>query len=324
LAISARHRAFLQDAIGESGLGAARDLILASAEPCFRVLADGDATSAPLGAARFGGVPDLPRGVAWPRDEAGRFGNFFAQLDFADIACRIDTPALPRDGVLLLFATYIFTAEEPVGVKALLVPAGTQLVRADPPTAGELSFRDAGLSKPVFVHFEASFSLPLHSREFQRAVEAAAPSADIWDFRIALEDEELRRDGQVGQLLGFAAPYDDTDFYRKLYFHRIGRGGYEYQDYWDSMEEYEADLRSHPEVAARRRQRFDEAKLRWLFDHRDEIRAETARWRLLLRIDSNRAMNFNIADSDSIYFFISSAALAERDFSRMEAGFTQG
>jgi hypothetical protein len=34
--------------------------------------------------------------------------------------------------------------------------------------------------------------------------------------------------------------------------------------------------------------------------------------------------NFNIADSDSIYFFISSSALAERDFSRMEAGFTQG
>ena len=82
--------------------------------------------------------------------------------------------------------------------------------------------------------------------------------------------------------------------------------------------------RIHAELAAKRRKTIDEAKLRWLFDHREEIRAETARWRLLLRIDSNRAMNFNIADSDSIYFFISSAALAERDFSRMEAGFTQG
>ena len=35
-------------------------------------------------------------------------------------------------------------------------------------------------------------------------------------------------------------------------------------------------------------------------------------------------MNFNIADSDSIYFFISSTDLARCDFSHTEAGFTQG
>jgi len=323
MAISASDIAFLRDAIDESGLGAATELILASAEPCFRIFADGDATSAPPGATRFGGVPDLPDSVAWPRDEAGRFGNFFAQFDFAALARRIDAPDLPREGMLSLFATYIFAAAEPVGVKALLSPAGSQLMRADRPTADELVFPPAGLSNPVFIRFEASFSLPLHSREFQRAIAAVAPDGDIADFEIILE--ELRMGGPIGQLLGFASPYNHTDFYRKLYFHRIGRGGYEYQDYWDSMEEYQAVLvRSHPELAERRRQRFDEAKLRWLFDHRKEIRAETARWRLFLRIDSNRAMNFNIADSDSIYFFISSAALAKRDFSRMEAGFTQG
>jgi uncharacterized protein DUF1963 len=314
---------FLQDAIDESGLGAAKDLILAGAEPCFRVVADGDAANAPPGATRFGGVPDLPRGVAWPRGEAGRLGNFFAQLDFTDLARRVDTPLLPRDGLLLLFATDISTAAAPVGIEALLAAAGTPLMRADPPQADELVFPDTGLSNPVFVRFEASFSLPLHSREFRRAVAAAAPEGDIADFETILE--ERGSGNEIGQLLGFAAPYDHTDFYRKLYFHRIGRGGYEYHDYWDSMEEYQAVLaRSHPELVARRRESIDEAKLRWLFDHRDEICAEAARWRLLLRIDSNRAMNFNIGDSDFIYFFISSAALAERDFSRMEGGFTQG
>src|SRR5260370_36575444 len=91
------------------------------------------------------------------------------------------------------------------------------------------------------------------------------------------------------------------------------------------MEEYHAVLaRSHPELAARRRETIDEAKLNWLFDHRDEIRAEAPRWRLPLRIDSNRAMNLNIADSDAIYFCISSTALAHRDLSRMQTGLTQG
>jgi hypothetical protein len=323
MALPASEWTFVEDAIDESGLAAAKDLILASAVPCFRILADGDAKGAPVGATRLGGVPDLPQGVAWPRNEDGRFGNFFAQLDFTDLAERIAAPDLPRGGVLSLFTTYLSAAAEPVCVKALLAGAGEQLTRAEPPAADELVFPDAGLTDPVFIRFETSLSLPLHSRELRRAVAAIAPEGDILDFACILE--ERGTGDEIGQLLGFATPYNNTDFYRKLYFHRVGRGGYEYQDYWDSMEEYHAVLaRSHPELAAARRKSIDETKLRWLFDHRDEIRAETARWRLLLRIDSNRAMNFNIADSDSIYFFIRSSALAERDFSRMEAGFTQG
>jgi Domain of unknown function (DUF1963) len=323
MAIPASEKALLQEAIDESGLAAAKELILAGARPCYRILADGDAAGAPPGTTRLGGVPDLPQGLAWPRGDDGRFGNFFAQIDFADLARRIDAPDLPRDGVLSLFATHIFTAAEPVGIKALLAPAGEPLIPAEPPAADALVFPDAGSTNPVFIRFEASLSLPLQSREFRRAVAAGAPGGDVRELASILE--ERGSGDEIGQLLGFAAPYNDTDFYRKLYFHRIGRGGYEYQDYWDSMEEYQAVLAcSHAELAAKRRKTIDEAKLRWLFDHREEIRAETARWRLLLRIDSNRAMNFNIADSDSIYFFISSAALAERDFSRMEAGFTQG
>ncbi len=323
MALPASERAFIEDAIDEAGLAAAKDFILASATTCFRILADGDAKDAPPGATRFGGVPDLPNDVTWPRDEDGRIGNFFAQLDFADLAQRIDAPDLPREGVLSVFTTYLFTAAEPVGVKTLLAPAGERLMRAKPPAADALAFPDIGLTNPVFIRFEASVSLPLHSRQFRRAVAEIAPDGDISELACILA--ERGSDDEIGQLFGFAAPYNDTDFYRKLYFHRVGRGGYEYQDYWDSMEEYHAVLaRSHPSLAAERRKTIDEAKLRWLFDHREEISAEAARWRLLLRIDSNRAMNFNIADSDSIYFFISSDALAERDFSRVEAGFTQG
>jgi hypothetical protein len=179
------------------------------------------------------------------------------------------------------------------------------------------------MTDPVFVRFVPGISLPLYSREFRRAIAASAPDGDLSDFVIALE--ELQTGDEIGQLLGFAAPYNDTDFYRKLFFHRIGRGGYEYQDYWDSQQEYDAYLaRCHETLAASYRERMDPAKLRWLFEHHDEIRAAAARWQLLLRIDSNRAMNFNIADADSIYFFVSTRDLADGDFARMEAGFTQG
>ena len=70
-------RAGLKAAVARNGLGAAEELILGNAVPCFRILPDGEADRAPLGATRPGGVPDLPEGVAWPRDEEGRLANFF-------------------------------------------------------------------------------------------------------------------------------------------------------------------------------------------------------------------------------------------------------
>ena len=45
------------------------------------------------------------------------------------------------------------------------------------------------------------------------------------------------------------------------------------------MAEYDSVLAcSHAALAARRRATIDVAKLRWLFDHRDVIRTEAARW----------------------------------------------
>jgi len=68
----------LAELVDEFELGEARDFLLASAVPCFLILHGDEASSAPLGATRFGGVPDLPEGTAWPRGSDGRLANFFA------------------------------------------------------------------------------------------------------------------------------------------------------------------------------------------------------------------------------------------------------
>lgn len=316
-------RAFVEQAIDTCGLAAAKDLILSKAARCFRIHFAGDARSAPPGITRLGGCPDLPKRMTWPRDDEARFGNFFGQLNFSELADKIDAPELPRQGLLSLFTIDIDSASAPVVVKSLFISSGEPLNRAAAPDEEQLADPYVGMTDPVFVRFVPGISLPLYSREFRRAIAASAPDGDLNDFVIALE--ELQTGDEIGQLLGFAAPYNDTDFYRKLFFHRIGRGGYEYQDYWDSQQEYDAYLaRCHETLAASYRERMDPAKLRWLFEHHDEIRAAAARWQLLLRIDSNRSMNFNIADADSIYFFVSTRDLADGDFARMEAGFTQG
>ncbi|WP_083458547.1 DUF1963 domain-containing protein [Sandaracinus amylolyticus] len=61
-----------------------------------------------LGASRFGGVPDLPVDVEWPRHDKGPY-RFLAQIDLADLPSRRASFAepwrdvLPSDGVLSLF-----------------------------------------------------------------------------------------------------------------------------------------------------------------------------------------------------------------------------
>jgi hypothetical protein len=318
----ASQRAGLKAAVARNDLGAAEELILGNAVPCFRILPDGEADRAPLGATHLGGVPDLPDGVAWPRDEEGRFANFFGQLDLADLAGRIDAPGLPREGLLSLFVTYLGSAAEPVIVKALIAPQGAPLTRAEPPGDDELADPDTGMLDPVLVRFTESLSLPFQSRAFSRAIAAVGPEDDL--MGLALDLNKQKDGNEIGQLLGFASPYDGTDFYRKLYFHRVGRAGYEYLDRWDSQEEYDAYVARQRTSGARGHERLDQIKLRWLLEHRDEIRAAAAQWRLLLRIDSNRPMRLNINDADPIYFLMPTSDLAKGDFSRVEAGVTQG
>ena len=300
----------LHSAIARSGLTADSDLILASAQRCYRACADGDARDAPVGATRFGGLPPRsPRRHRLAAQPQRALCKFLLPDQFpADLAA----PELPRAGIVSLFMTDIESAAKPVGVKALMAPTDARLVRATAPeNEDDLADPDTSILKPVFVRFEEGLSLPLHSRTFRRAIDAIIPDSDLSQLTERPGPREL------GQLLGFAAPANNTDFYRMLYFHRIGRGGYERLDRWDSLTEYEAHLASGGKP-------LDETRLQWLFANQAEIEAAASEWRLLLRIDSNDSMNFNMNDADPLYFFLPAADLAAGDFTRLEAGVTQG
>jgi hypothetical protein len=310
--------------IHATGFAAADAPILARALPCFHIFADGDASEAPLGQTRLGGTPDLPAGVDWPCDDEGKLGNFFGQLDLADLALRINDPALPREGLLSLFMTRYSSAADPVVVKAILTPDGVPLVRhAAPQSEDDFADPYTGLLESVSIRFEAGFSLPFHERDFRRTLESVAPDVESYLLQNAVERSE--DEGLIGQLLGYAAPGNGTNFYRNLHFHRTGQSSLQHLDHWDTWADFEASEDRYAGMRkVKERSPADLEKIHWLCDHQSDIAGAAAQWRLLLRIDSNHVMRFNMNDWDPIYFFVPLADLAQGAFGRMKAGVTQG
>jgi hypothetical protein len=90
----------------------------------------------PLGASRFGGLPDLPPDVAWPEIE-GKKLPFLAQINLADLPTS-NEPALPPDGWLYAFGRFDNDHEDqPVVVFHHRGPAAN-LVRAPRPAKDEI------------------------------------------------------------------------------------------------------------------------------------------------------------------------------------------
>ena len=76
-------------------LGLARPTVMLSPKP-----AKGKAL--PVGGSRFGGLPDLPQGVAWPAWDKGPLG-FLAQINLADLHGTLAGRDLPPRGLLSFF-----------------------------------------------------------------------------------------------------------------------------------------------------------------------------------------------------------------------------
>ncbi len=83
----------------------------------------------PLGASRFGGLPDLPAGASWPEDL-----TFVGQLNLADLpSFGAETP-LPSQGWLYFFCCTWDYPEEPEDWSVLYFSgAASNLRRTDPP-----------------------------------------------------------------------------------------------------------------------------------------------------------------------------------------------
>ena len=99
----------------------------------------------PVGASRFGGVPDLPPDIAWPEAD-GRKLQFLAQIDFARLPRWEGTP-LPPDGWLYHFGLYVNDHDWVTVLRHYRGPQ-ERLVRAHTPAVEEIWPTDDG--DPVY------------------------------------------------------------------------------------------------------------------------------------------------------------------------------
>lgn len=322
----------LNDAIANRRLQAVADEIRNNAAVCHALIAAGEDDYSSVGNTRFGGAPDLPVGVEWPADpDAGNpaYSNFIAQINFAEIPRLPSDDVLPASGLLYVFVRYMESAAKPVLLDAIFYDGDPSALRRCP-SPPEDSLRDEYLLGLVPQRIKAvpSISIASYRKAFRRHVDENTHevNGDDGDMRRINLESDLHRNGQIAQLLGFANAGDDRDnLYRKLVLARLGKRRLVYNDYWDSMDEYEAyieEWRSDEQMVKRYRDMREGVV--WLTSNRDTISSLVHEWRLLFRLDSNSEMNLNINDADPLYVFIRHEDLANRDFSNLVGEVTQG
>jgi hypothetical protein len=315
----------------EFSLGAVHDTIATHATECLALVASGRDDYSTPGGTRFGGDPDLPADVAWPasgdpEDEETVFSNFIGQINLAELPRLASGSSLPEGGILYIFVRSLESASDPVVYDTIYHPEGADgLVRRSVPDPARLADEYLTDLNPVRVRAQSAVSIAWYRKELRAAVKGLGEDADRAFYKM---DEALQRDGQIGQWLGFANAGDErVDLYRKMYLTRIGKTELHYNDYWDSLPEYEAamaDARSRGQGSFADTYEEMRPGVLWLLAHRDEIAAQVAEWRLLLRLDSNAPMNLEVLDADPLYVFARDADLAAAKFSDLPGQVTQG
>lgn len=315
----------LNTLIDACGLENAREAILRHAKPCFHMIAGKPAAGAPLGGTRLGGAPDLAAGTAWPRGDYGYCG-FLGQLDLADVRTRTGCLDLPAEGLLSLFVDYIESAGDPVPVRAILTPAGTALERLAAPEGEEAYGAYVNRLKPVSIEaFRPGVTVPVMGLDLHATVEALAPDGDFERLQDAVSQQPT---GAIGRLLGQGFDHDGSDLRLALHARQIGREGLERfafikdWDEWLSLKRIESRLRNGTIYRPWTDDQDDQ--VRYFLDNRDAFFAGADALRLLVLIESNRAMDMWINDADPIFLFIPAANLAKGDFTVLFGAVTQG
>jgi uncharacterized protein YwqG len=303
-----------------------------SASECYAMVAVGDDDYSTVGNTRFGGDPDLPLDMDWPVDPARSqltHSNFIAQINFSELPSLSRETELPSQGILYLFVRYMESAAEPVILDALYFDGSiNSLSRRPSPDSDALCDEYLVDLIPQRIKAVPSVSLPHYRKQFRQYIEDNTQVVDgqDGDFRRIYLAMDLRRKGQIGQLLGFANAGDEREsLYRQVALARFGKRHLVYNDYWETMQEYEAYIEQwrQDEELVKTYQDMREG-VEWLTSNRELISSAADQWQLLLQIDSNSQMNLNINDADPLYVFIQKCDLARAWFSDLAGEVTQG
>ena len=194
----------LQQQINAADLSSHADAIAATARPAIDIILDGESQGA-LGESRFGGTPDLPAEMVWPRNEDGETLTFLAQINLSEIPAFDDNP-LPARG---WFYVFIGLDEPASDVENLifLVDGDAELVATTAPTGVEWANDENYVDMPAQKLKLALFAdIPRWSTsDFETLAAAIAPD-DETDLELELNDlgHNLRDENSIGQLLGHA------------------------------------------------------------------------------------------------------------------------
>lgn len=322
-------RSELKALIGKHHLQSVAGLIESQAAECYAMVTVGEDDYSQVGNTRFGGDPDLPPGVSWPFDSDIGYSNFFAQINFAELPPLSADTGLPKHGLLYVFLQYMECAAEPVTYDTLFYDGDLRaLCRQSVPDPEALADEYMVDLIPQRIRAIPSLSLPCFRKEFSRGVRENTQevNGDHGTTRRINLEQDLKREGQIGQLLGFANAADERDdLYRQVVLGRLDKRRLVFNDYWETMEAYEAALAAYAPTD----QRGDYYRqmrpgVEWLTSNRELIAKSVEEWRLLLQLESNQPMNLWIADADPLYVFIRHEDLLRRNFSNVAGEITQG
>lgn len=269
-----------RELIREHGGALPEDVLAAALRPATRLItrlvADDEL---PLGASRFGGRPDLPPQVAWPRrDGAGAPLSFLAQLDLASVPD--PTGLLPAAGWLLFFYDAV---EQPWGF--------------DP--------RHRGAARVLHVDDERA-SLRRTDPPPDLAREAIfAPAAVVTELAGTLPQLEVD--------LGFAlAPGDLEAYHALLQEHFFGPAHGRWHRLLGWPIQIQNDMRLECQLASHG---IDCGAGPYGHDDARELEAGAGDWMLLLQVDSEEeGPGWMWGDAGCVYFWIRRQDLVARRF----------
>jgi uncharacterized protein YwqG len=247
-----------------NGVDDLADSIMPLVQPAIFIRATKLASALPTGASRFGGIPDLPPGTAWPARENVPM-EFIAQIRIADLSGMDPDGKLPARGSLLFFSSsqHAFTDYQGGVCGAVLWHDGDDaaLVRTPAP---RVNFKGEYDSEPRV----APYVYGLAQLAFEPYVMVpVAPSAFI--------------------------PSDFSDRWQ------------------DFMATYGDEL--EPEAS----HSFASNHLLGYLGDQDYVDAQTTDDQMLLQVDSDSAASFSFGDVNRLYFVLTRAELAARDFSKV-------
>ena len=243
-----------------------------------------EASDLPTGCSRFGGLPDVPAGFAWPHWRDRPMG-FLAQIRCEDLATCDSTRLLPVSGVLYFFYDFDeqpwgFDPKHRGGAVVHYAEHSTPLSRAGLPGGAKL---EAVSLAPFRLGFSAVPSLPSSGSE---AFQQLALHDEEWDRYHEFYDAVRKRftDGEpCHQILGHSNNVQgDMQLECQLVSHGL---------YCGDCTAYESPQRAELEPGA-------------------------AEWRLLLQFDSDDDLNVMWGDCGMIYFWIRESDLQAKRFSK--------